>query len=89
MKATEFKKLIREEIRKVVNEVPGKTVFVLHHTNQGTPESGEIHSIYITKSSALAAMAEELETGYGGITMQENEDDDYIHMYITEQFLKN
>jgi hypothetical protein len=34
-------------------------------------------------------MAEELETGYGGITMQENEDDDYIHMYITEQFLKN
>ena len=65
------------------------TVFVLHHTNQGTPESGEIHSIYITKSSALAAMAEELETGYGGITMQENEDDDYIHMYITEQFLKN
>jgi len=65
------------------------TVFVLHHTNQGTPESGEIHSIYTTKSSALDAMAEELETGYGGITMQENEDDDYIHMYITEQFLKN
>jgi len=65
------------------------TVFVLHHTNQGTPESGEIHSIYTTKSSALDAMAEELKTGYGGITMQENEDDDYINMYITEQFLKN
>jgi hypothetical protein len=65
------------------------TVFVLHHTNQGTPESGEIYSIYTTKSSALAAMAEELENGYGGITMQENEDDDYIYMYITEQFLKN
>ena len=66
-----------------------KIVFVLHHTNQGTPESGEIHSIYTTESSALAAMAEELEYGYDGITMQENKDDDYEYMYITEQFLKN
>jgi F420-dependent methylenetetrahydromethanopterin dehydrogenase len=65
------------------------TVFVLHHTNQGTPESGEIHSIYTTKSSALAAMAEELENGYDGVTMQDNADEDYVYMYITEQYLKN
>jgi hypothetical protein len=65
------------------------TVFVLHHTNQGTPESGEIHSIYTTKSSALAAMAAELEEGYDGVTMQDNADEDYVYMYITEQYLKN
>jgi hypothetical protein len=65
------------------------TVFVLHHTNQGTPESGEIHSIYTTESSALAAMAEELENGYDGVTMQDNADEDYVYMYITEQYLKN
>ena len=65
-----------------------KTVYVLHHTNQGTPESGEIHSIYTTESSALAAMAAELQDGYDGVTMEENEDEDCIYMYITEQFLK-
>jgi hypothetical protein len=65
------------------------TVFVLHHTNQGTPESGEIHSIYTTESSALAAMAAELEEGYDGVTMQDNADEDYVYMYITEQYLKN
>ena len=64
-----------------------KTVFVLHHTNQGTPESGEIHSIYTTESSALAAMEAELEEGYDGVTMQENADEDYVYMYITEQYL--
>ena len=67
----------------------GKIVFVLHHTNQGTPESGEIHSIYTTESSALAAMAAELEEGYDGVTLQENEDEDYEYMYITEQYLNN
>jgi len=84
MKATEFKKLIREEIRKVVNEVPGKTVFVLHHTNQGTPESGEIHSIYTTETAALAAMAAELQDNYE-VTMKDNKDEEY--MYITKQLL--
>jgi hypothetical protein len=64
-------------------------VFVLHHTNQGTPESGEIHSIYTTESSAKAAMAAELEDSYDGVTMQENEDEDYVYMYITEQYLKD
>jgi hypothetical protein len=58
----------------------GKIVFVLHHTNQGTPESGEIHSIYTTESAALAAMSAELREGYDGVTMQENEDEDYDYM---------
>jgi len=65
------------------------TVFVLHHTNSRTPESGEIHNIYTTKKAAEAAMAVELEEGYDGVTMQENEDEDFVYMYITEQFLKN
>jgi len=39
-----------------------KTVYVLHHTNQGTPESGEIHSIHRTESSALKLMKVDLDS---------------------------
>jgi hypothetical protein len=67
----------------------GKIVFVLHHTNQGTPESGEIHSIYTTEAAAEEAMAAILNWDYDGVTMQENEDEDYIYMYISQQVLKN
>ena len=84
MKATEFRKLIREEVRAVVNEVTGKTVFVLHHTNQGTPESGEIHSIYTTEAAAKAAMKKELEDNYE-VTVKDNRDEEY--MYISKQLL--
>ncbi len=63
-------------------------VFVLHHTYQGTPESGEIHSIYTTAAAAEEAMGVELEEGYG-VTLQDNEDEDFIYMYISEHFLKN
>jgi hypothetical protein len=34
-------------------------------------------------------MAAELEEGYDGVTMQDNADEDYVYMYITEQYLKN
>ena len=70
-------------------EIINTIVFVLHHTNSGTPESGEIHSIYTTEPAALAAMAVELDEGYDGVTVQENEDEDFDYMYITEQYLKN
>jgi hypothetical protein len=73
---------------KNIKNIPtGKIVHVLHYTNQGTPESGEIHSIYTTESSALAAMEDELERGFG-VPMEENENEDYIYMYISEQYLK-
>ena len=67
----------------------GKIVFVLHHRNQGTPESGEIHSIYTTEAAAEEAMAAILDWDYNGVTMQENIDSDYIYMYISQQVLKN
>ena len=70
-------------------EIIHTIVFVLHHTNSGTPESGEIHSIYTTESAALAAMAVELDEGYDGVTVQQNEDEDFDYLYITEQYLKN
>ena len=62
------------------------SVYVLHHTNQGTPESGEIHSIYTTIEAAEAAMDEVLREDYDSSTV-ENEDEDYIYMYISEQTL--
>lgn len=67
----------------------GKIVFVLHHTNLGTPESGDIHSIYTTEAAAEEAMAAILNWDYGGVTMQENEDEGFIYMYISQQILKN
>ena len=63
-----------------------KTVYVVHHTNQGTPESGEIHGIFATEEGALKAMADCLVNDYE-TTMEENEEDDYIYMYISEQTL--
>ena len=63
-----------------------KTVYVVHHTNQGTPESGEIHGIFETEEGALEAMAECLVNDYDS-TAEENEEDDYIYMYISEHTL--
>ena len=60
------------------------TVYVVHHTNQGTPESGEIYGIYATEESALKAMADCLEDEYN-CSLDENEEEDYIYMYISEQ----
>ena len=62
------------------------TVYVVHHTNQGTPESGEIHGIFETEEGALEAMAECLVNDYDS-TAEENEEDDYIYMYISEHTL--
>ena len=62
-------------------------VYVLHHTNPGTPESGEIHSIYTTEADALKAMEKALDEEYDGVTPGQNEDEDYDYMYITRQTL--
>ena len=61
-----------------------KTVYVLHHAYHGTPESGEIHSIYATEAAAEKAMEEVLHEVYES-TLQENEDEDCMYMYISEQ----
>ena len=61
-------------------------VYVLHHSNTGCPESGEIHSIYTTESDALLAMEKALDKEYDGVTLEENEEDNE-YMYITEQTL--
>jgi len=60
-------------------------VYVLHHANPGTPERGEIHSIYATEADALKAMEKALDEEYDGATLEENEEEDYDYMYITEQ----
>jgi hypothetical protein len=59
-------------------------VYVVHHTNQGTPESGEIYGIYATEELAIQAMAACLEDFYES-SLSENEEEDYMYMYISEQ----
>ena len=61
-------------------------VYVVHHTNQGTPESGEIHGIFATEASALQAMESALENDYES-SLEENEKDNYIYMFISEHTL--
>ena len=61
-------------------------VYVVHHTNEGTPESGEIYGIFATEESALQAMESALENDYES-SLEENEEDDHIHMFISEQTL--
>jgi len=68
------------------NTMTTTSVYVLHHTNSGTPESGEIHGIYTTEDAALQAMEEVLKEEYE-VTMDENEEEDFIYMYISEQTL--
>ena len=77
-----MKKLLMFE--QFVNEATEKEVFVLHHTNSGSPESGEIQSIYTTEKAALAAMEKELKNNYDA-TMKDNRDEEY--MYISSQSL--
>jgi len=60
-------------------------VYVLHHTNTGTPDPGEIHSIYTTEADALKAMEKALDEEYDGVTLDQNEDLQYDYMYITKQ----
>ena len=60
-------------------------VYVLHHSNTGCPESGEIHSIYTTEADAFKAMEKVLDEEYDGITLNQNEDLQYEYMYITRQ----
>jgi hypothetical protein len=64
-----------------------ETVYVLHHTNNGTPDPGEIHSIYTTEADALKAMEKALDEEYDGVTLDRNEDLQYDYMYITKQTL--
>ena len=62
-------------------------IYVVHHTNQGTPESNEIHGIYSTLESATFAMEAELSNSYDS-SIEENEDEDCIYMWIGEHTLK-
>ena len=61
-------------------------VYVVHHTNEGTPESGEIYGIFVSEESALQAMESALEGDYDS-SLNENREEDYIHMFISEQTL--
>lgn len=61
-----------------------KRVYVVHHTNQGTPESGEIYGIYATEELAIQAMSDCLEDFYES-SLSENEKEDYVYMHISEQ----
>jgi len=61
-------------------------VYVVHHTNEGTRESGEIYGIFASEESALQAMESALENDYDS-SLDENREEDYIHMFISEQTL--
>ena len=66
-----------------------KKVYILHHTNQGTPESNEIDSVHTTMAEAKAQMKKVLHEEYGGVTPAENEEEDYIYMSITTHQVKS
>lgn len=72
--------------KKTATPLRKSKVWVVRHTNMGTPERGEIHSIYTSKRDALKRMEVELREGYDA-TMQDNEDCDYEMMYISEETL--
>ena len=63
-----------------------KTVYILHHSYIGTPESGEIDSVHDTIAGAEAQMKKVLEDDYEA-TPAENSDEDY--MYITTHEVKS
>ena len=63
-------------------------VYILHHTNQGTPEANEIDSVHATMAEAKAQMKKALHEDYEA-TPAENEDEDYIYMYITTHQVKS
>ena len=76
-------KITPEHKNKLLNNME-TTVYVVHHTNQGTPESGEIYGIYATEELALQAMSDCLKNDYES-SLEENEEEDYMYMYISEQ----
>ena len=86
MKTSEFRKLIREEVRKAMNEATGTKVFVLQYYNESADPWGPIHSIYRTKAAAEAAMKVALSTEWDlPLSMEDNKDGKW--MFITETLL--
>ena len=65
-----------------------KKIYIVHHTNLGTPEANEIFGAYATERLAIAAMGTELSEGYDGTTLVENEDNDFEYMYYSEVILE-
>ena len=61
-------------------------VYILHHTNQGTPEANEIESVHGTMAEAKAQMKKVLHEDYE-VTPAENEDEEY--MYISSHTVKS
>lgn len=62
-------------------------IYIVHHTNQGTPESNEIHGVYSTLKSATAAMKAELIESYDS-SIEENKSEDYPYMWIAKHPLR-
>ena len=63
-------------------------VYILHHTNQGTPEANEIESVHGTMAEAKAHMKKVLHEDYE-VTPAENEEEDYMYMSITTHQVKS
>ena len=61
-------------------------VYILHHSYQGTPESGEIESVHDTLADAKAQMKKVVADDYEA-TLAENKIYDY--MYITTHQVKS
>jgi hypothetical protein len=62
-------------------------VYVVHHTNGGAAEVGaQIYGIFASEESALQAMESALENDYDS-SLDENREEDHIHMFISEQTL--
>ena len=61
-------------------------VYILHHTNQGTPESNEIESVHDTLADAKAQMKKVVADDYEA-TLAENKIYDY--MFISTHQVKS
>ena len=61
-------------------------VYILHHTNQGTPEANEIESVHDTLADAKAQMKKVVADDYEA-TLAENKIYDY--MFISTHQVKS
>ena len=61
-------------------------VYILHHTNQGTPEANEIESVHVTLAEAKAQMKTVVADDYEA-TLAENKIYDY--MFISTHQVKS
>ena len=60
-----------------------KKVYIVHHTNQGTPESGEIHAVYSSSEAAYAEL-DKMLIEYYDVEPDDKDADDFMYISVHE-----